>query len=127
MFSGYSFSEISIALVILVPVYLIVPYLLDPYDYRRRFSGPWLAGLTNSWLSRVNNTGERSYVIHALHEKYGKFVRIGPDHISIADPDALEAVYGHGNGLLKSNFYRGFEIAGPDMFTTQDKVEHSGE
>ncbi|KAG8795407.1 hypothetical protein FRC12_014891 [Ceratobasidium sp. 428] len=125
MFYYTSFGQTIIALVALVFVYFMVPYLLDPYNYRRRFSGPWLAALTNSWLSWVNHAEKRSHVIHALHEKYGKFVRIGPDHISIADPAALEAVYGHGNGLPKSDSYKGFEVGGPNMFTTRDKADHS--
>ncbi len=35
------------------------------------------------------------------HKKYGKFVRIQPNHVSIADADAIQIVYGHGNGFLK--------------------------
>ncbi|CAE7189887.1 unnamed protein product [Rhizoctonia solani] len=56
----------------------------------------------------------------------GTFVRLGPNHISIADPDALEVIYGHGSGLLKSEFYRMFQN-GPntDVFNTTDKAEHS--
>ncbi|ELU36691.1 cytochrome P450 monooxygenase [Rhizoctonia solani AG-1 IA] len=70
--------------------YHAVPYLLDPYDYRRRFPGPPLAGLTNWWMSMIIQTGHHSEIVQCLHEKYGTFVRLGPNHISIADPDALE-------------------------------------
>lgn len=34
-------------------------------------------------------------------------MRIAPNHVSIADPDALEAVYGHGKGTTKPEFYDG--------------------
>lgn len=37
-----------------------------------------------------------------LHQKFGKLVRIQPNQISIADPDAIPIVYGHGTGFLKS-------------------------
>ncbi|CEL58629.1 Benzoate 4-monooxygenase OS=Aspergillus niger GN=bphA PE=1 SV=1 [Rhizoctonia solani AG-1 IB] len=54
------------------------------------------------------------------------FVRLGPNHVSIADPDALEAVYGHSNGTLKSDFYHIFKN-GPrtNTFNTLDRAEHS--
>lgn len=35
------------------------------------------------------------------HRKYGKIVRVGFNHVSIADERALQTVYGHGNGFLK--------------------------
>ncbi|KAJ1300380.1 hypothetical protein OPQ81_005199 [Rhizoctonia solani] len=77
-------------------------------------------------MSHVARTGHHSEIIQQLHEKYGPFVRLGPNHISIADPDALEIVYGHGSGLMKSEFYGMFQN-GPnrDVFNTSDKVEHS--
>ncbi|CAE6446559.1 unnamed protein product [Rhizoctonia solani] len=110
----------------LLAAYYIVPYLSDPHDYRRRFSGPWLASLTNSWLARAGGSGRYCQDLHLLHEKYGKFVRIGPNHISIADPDALEVVYGHSNGLLKPEFYEILQSAKTkDVFSTRDKAVHT--
>ena len=35
-------------------------------------------------------------------------MRIAPNNISIADPDALPVVYGHGTGTVKSSFYDSF-------------------
>ncbi|CAE6412952.1 unnamed protein product [Rhizoctonia solani] len=104
----------------------VIPYLVDPYEYRHRFSGPPLAGFTNWWMSNLARTGHHSEIVQKLHENYGTFVRLGPNHISIADPDALEIVYGHGSGLLKSEFYHMFQN-GPkrDVFNTSDKAEHS--
>ncbi|QRW18329.1 cytochrome P450 family protein [Rhizoctonia solani] len=131
----------------LLLAYYLVPYLLDPHDYRRRFSGPLAASLSNWWLSNSTQSGRHSEIIHELHEKYGKFVRIGPNHISIADPNALDAsisklfygirhdankeptsqaVYGHSNGLLKSEFYEAFK-ADPNgnVFNIRDKAVHT--
>ncbi|KAG8728565.1 hypothetical protein FRC11_010779, partial [Ceratobasidium sp. 423] len=118
--------QCSAALGALAFAFYVVPYLLDPYDYRRRFPGPPCAGLTNWWMSNLTRTGHHSDIVQQLHEKYGTFVRLGPNHISIADPDALEVVYGHGSGLLKSEFYRAFQ-SGPEknVFNTLDKAEHS--
>ncbi|KDN38481.1 hypothetical protein RSAG8_09466, partial [Rhizoctonia solani AG-8 WAC10335] len=56
----------------------------------------------------------------------GRFVRIGPNHISIADPGALETVYGHSNGLLKSEFYNAFHFGETrDLLNVRDKAIHT--
>ncbi|CAE6459564.1 unnamed protein product, partial [Rhizoctonia solani] len=104
----------------------VVPYMLDPHEYRRRFSGPWLASFSGSWLARSASSGHHYQNIQQAHEKYGKFVRLGPNHISIADPDALEEVYGHSNGLLKSEFYDAFVNNGTtNIFNIRDKATHT--
>ncbi|CAE7097709.1 unnamed protein product [Rhizoctonia solani] len=106
--------------------FYIIPYLLDPHDYRRRFSGPWAASFTNSWMSGAVKSGKSGDAIWELHKQYGTFVRVGPNHISIADPGALEMVYKHGNGLLKSDYYQMFKLGGyHNLFSTQNKSEHS--
>ncbi|CUA76552.1 hypothetical protein RSOLAG22IIIB_12373 [Rhizoctonia solani] len=118
--------QASAALGALALAFYVLPYLLDPYDYRRRFPGPPLARFTNWWMSSLTRTGHHSEIVQRLHEKYGTFVRLGPNHISIADPDALETIYGHGSGLLKSEFYHVFQNAPTtDVFNTTDRAEHS--
>ncbi|QRW25086.1 cytochrome P450 family protein [Rhizoctonia solani] len=110
----------------LLIAYYATPYLLDPHDYRRRFSGPWVASFTNRWLSKDFSSGHHCDTLVRLHEKYGKFARIGPNHISIADPEALEAVYGHSNGLLKSEFYETFNPGSErDVFNVRDRADHT--
>ncbi|KAL9125172.1 MAG: hypothetical protein Q9217_005582 [Psora testacea] len=39
--------------------------------------------------------GKVSWLIHDLHEKYGKIIRIGPDSLSFTDPSVLKELYGH--------------------------------
>ncbi|CUA75581.1 hypothetical protein RSOLAG22IIIB_11851 [Rhizoctonia solani] len=121
---SFNLAHCSSVILILAFIFYVVPYLLDPYDYRRRFPGPPLAGLTNRWMSCLIRTGRHSELVQQLHEKYGTFVRLGPNHISIADPEALEVVYGH--GLLKSELYQVFQTGSKnDLFSTVDKDEHS--
>ena len=55
----------------------------------------------------------------------GPFVRLAPNHLSIADPDALAIIYGHGNGALKSEFYDAFVSIGRGVFSTRDRNEHT--
>jgi benzoate 4-monooxygenase len=102
----------------------IVPYILDPYNLRN-VPGPFWAKFTDFWLVFVSGQGHRSEVVHELHKKYGPVVRIAPNHISIADPDALQAIYGHSTGTIKSNFYDAFVSIARGLFTTRDRVEHT--
>jgi len=55
----------------------------------------------------------------------GTFVRLAPNHISIADPDALQIVYAHGNGSLKSDFYDAFVSIHRGLFNTRDRADHA--
>ncbi|CAE6373494.1 unnamed protein product [Rhizoctonia solani] len=105
----------------ILTAYYIAPYLIDPYDYRHRFSGPWLASFTNWWMSRTIQGNNHSEVIWEVHNKYGVFVRIGPNHISIADPEAHEVT----SGLLKTEFYDGLTRGIPNVFSTTSKAVHT--
>ncbi|KAK0553836.1 hypothetical protein OC846_002367 [Tilletia horrida] len=89
--------------------------------------GPWLAKFSNLWLMLTAKEGNRSLRVHELHKKYGKFVRLAPNHISIADPDALAPVYGHSTGTIKSEFYDAFAAPGfpRGLFNTRDRSEHT--
>ena len=121
----------------------VIPYLLDPH-HLRKYPGPFFAKFTDAWLGAICKQGHRSETVHQLHLKYGElvsredkareflhilflgpFVRLAPNHLSIADPDALIPIYGHGNGALKSEFYDAFVSIGRGVFSTRDRVEHT--
>ena len=57
--------------------------------------------------------------------KIGPIVRLAPNYVSIADADALNAVYGHGTGAPKSDFYDAFVSIRPGLFTTRDRNDHT--
>lgn len=61
---------------------------------------PW-AALTRLWLVREARFGRRYLTVDEAHKAYGDFVRIQPNHVSIANANAINAIYGHGNGFLK--------------------------
>ena len=63
--------------------------------------GPTIAGFSRIRLILQVRQGYRSIVVHNLHTRYGKIVRLAPNHISVADESAIQAIYGHGNGFLK--------------------------
>lgn len=55
----------------------------------------------------------------------GPFLRISPSEVSIAEPDALAIVYGHGIGALKSTFYDAFVSIERGLFNTRDRAQHT--
>lgn len=99
----------SIADVVLTPytipialaLFWIIPYLTSNTTIRD-VPGPFFAKFSNLWLMLQARQGKRYKSVDEAHKKYGKLVRIQPDHVSIADESAINAVYGHGNGFLKA-------------------------
>ena len=86
---------------------LLVPVLfyLLPYIRHKALLGipaPFPAQFTRLWLMYQARHGRRYLAVDEAHKKYGKVVRIQPNHVSIADPDAIQTIYGHGNGFLKA-------------------------
>lgn len=71
------------------------------YSRLRKIKGPRLAAVTNLWRLAKLSQGDAPTLFRQLHNKYGKIVRIGPNHVSIADPEAIKKVYGIGSSYLK--------------------------
>ena len=90
---------ISLPLAFFLSLYL-VPYFSN-YALLRDIPGPLAARFSSLWLMLQARRGRRFLSVDAAHEKYGTFVRIQPDHVSVADEAAIPLIYGHGNGFLK--------------------------
>ncbi|KZT68336.1 cytochrome P450 [Daedalea quercina L-15889] len=116
-----AWAALALAAVLL---YHLVPFVTDPYRIRS-YPGPVLAKVSDAWLGWVAAQGHRSEIVHELHQKHGKFVRLAPDHVSVSDPDALQVIYGHGNGTLKSTFYDAFVSIQRGLFNTRSRPEHA--
>ena len=126
MLQSVLFSPYFLVLLPLLPIlYWVVPYRSN-HDYDD-IPGPFLARFTNLWLLYQSRLAQRSLAVDEAHARYGKVVRIAPNHISIADSDAIQEVYGHGNGFLKSSFYDAFVSTGGHrgMFNVRDRAQHT--
>lgn len=97
LFSLYNAPFIALGLLI---AYYLVPYVQS--WHKRSIPSPGLAAFTNLWLLLQARQGKRYLSVDEAHKKYGKVVRIAPNHVSIADDAAIQAIYGHGNGFLKA-------------------------
>lgn len=107
-----------------IVIYYIVPYFTT-YNHLRHIPGPFIARFSNIWLALHSRKAQKYVAVHAAHEKYGTLVRVGYNHVSIANERGLQVVYAHGNGFLKDNFYDAFVSGVPGLFNTRDREQHT--
>jgi len=81
--------------------FYLYPYFVT-YRHLRKIPSPFPAQFTNLWLLYATRRGKRYLMVDNMHKKLGPVVRIQPNHVSVADDDAIQAILGHGNGMLKS-------------------------
>jgi hypothetical protein len=82
---------------------LVIGRLVRNYFHNglHRYPGPLIASLTD-WWRFWDVCGRRPEVTHQkLHAKYGDVVRLGPNTLSFADPEALGVIYGLSKGFSK--------------------------
>ncbi|KAJ6606047.1 benzoate para-hydroxylase [Mycena vulgaris] len=121
---SYSPSPHAIFLVGILAATAVLVYR-DPL---RHIPGPAIARWTPLWLGYQARIGRRYLAVDAAHKKYGPIVRIAPNHISVAHPDAVGTVYGHSHGELafnKSKFYDAFVAGTPSVFSTTSRKDHT--
>ncbi|KAI8634371.1 cytochrome P450 [Xylariaceae sp. FL1651] len=107
-----------------IVAYYVYPYYVT-YSPLRAIPAPFPAQFTNWWLLSVCRRGKRYLIVDEQHKKLGKVVRIQPNHVSVADDEAIQVIYGHGNGFLKSDFYDAFVSIKRGLFNTRDRTEHT--
>ncbi|KAH0841174.1 hypothetical protein AYO21_06936 [Fonsecaea monophora] len=114
---------------------LAVLYLLGWIVYCRtlhplaKIPGPFLASVSRLWIMHQTSHGKMQDVQRELHRKYGPLIRIAPNEIACADPEAIPHIYRTTNALSKSDFYpvwgnKSFSKY-PDHFSTTDEKLHA--
>lgn len=91
-----------------------------------KIPGPKLAALTSLYYTFHEFYGDRHLFINSLHKKYGPFVRIGPNYVSISEPSMVKEIYGVASwDKPKGGWYTHFGAYGEDnMFSTWEGKEH---
>ncbi|QQK45617.1 Cytochrome P450 [Penicillium digitatum] len=92
--------------------------------------GPLLAKITNLWRFIDVAHGRAEVKLYNLHQKYGDYVRLGPNVVSVQNLDALKTIYGINKGYQKTNFYRVQQQLAkgktlPTLFSTIDENLHA--
>ncbi|OAA63354.1 Cytochrome P450 [Niveomyces insectorum RCEF 264] len=115
------------ALVVIVAAVLffyLFPYFMT-YKHLRAIPAPFPAQFSDLWLLSTARRGKRYALVDEAHRQLGPVVRIAPNHVSINDDEAIQIVYGHGNGYVKSSFYDAFVSIKRGLFNTRDRAEHT--
>ncbi|KAJ9615861.1 hypothetical protein H2200_001938 [Cladophialophora chaetospira] len=89
------------------------------------FPGPFWGRLTGFYMSHLTRRRwHRFEETQRLHQKYGDFVRVGPQSLSITHPDATRALYAANTICSKGPFY---DMTQPreTIFMTRSKKFHS--
>ncbi|KAI0409036.1 cytochrome P450 [Xylaria palmicola] len=82
------------------------------------FPGPLAAKLSKGWRAYMLYRGRWHRDLVSLHQRYGPVVRIGPNELSIGDPEAFLQIYRANGAYPKSASYavvkgsRPFDLAG---------------
>ncbi|KAF2219367.1 cytochrome P450 [Elsinoe ampelina] len=96
----------------------------------RNVPGPFTASFSNWWKWKAVWRRNMHRENIRVHEDYGPIVRIGPNHVSLADPGSMAAIYGIQTVFKKSEFYPLAEAIYkgrflPNLFTTQSNEYHA--
>ncbi|KEF62554.1 uncharacterized protein A1O9_00527 [Exophiala aquamarina CBS 119918] len=67
----------------------------------RLVPGPFLARFSGLYRLYMSCSGEGPRIYRSLHEKHGKLVRVGWNHVSVSDPTMIPIIYGAGSKYMK--------------------------
>ncbi|KAI0191915.1 cytochrome P450 oxidoreductase [Astrocystis sublimbata] len=92
--------------------------------------GPFIASFSNLWKLAAIYHEDMPGWNKSAHNKYGPVVRIGPNHVSFASPEAFQVIYNSRDLFSKSDFY---EVGAPiyhdepleNMFSLRDVSRHA--
>lgn len=92
-----------------------------------KYPGPFLAKLTDCYLAYYAWRGDRHLEFYRAHKKYGQFVRLGPNLLSVNSASALKTIYGFKSNVRKSDFYLAFPAkkGSESVHSTIDKQVHA--
>ncbi|KAI2627965.1 cytochrome P450 monooxygenase-like protein [Hypomontagnella submonticulosa] len=89
----------------------------------RHFPGPKLAAVTKFWHIWHIRDSKNYLFMQKLYEKYGPFIRTGPNEISIIHPTGIQALDGWNNTNTKDVWYDVLKPRSSAIFT-RDEFDH---
>ncbi|KAI0974698.1 cytochrome P450 [Xylaria arbuscula] len=90
------------------------------------YPGPVMASFTDLWQVCEFLNFKQPYNLTDLHQKYGQFVRYGPDKLSTTAEEAIPLIFQKGGRAFpKTEFYDAYGSTHPNVFGMRDETEHS--
>ena len=90
--------QVSSTILVLALLYITSNYFSSGLQ---DIPGPFLAKISNLWRLIETWKGGYEQVIQDLHRRHGNIIRVGPNVVSLADPDDIEKIYGNKADLRK--------------------------
>ncbi|KXS95248.1 hypothetical protein AC578_9456 [Pseudocercospora eumusae] len=91
-----------------------------------KYPGPKLAALSEAWFVKSSLSGHLPYIFTETHKQYGDIVRISPNELSFARPEAVKEIY-YNPTKTKPGMPKSLSYARPDtphLFSVRDIAEH---
>ncbi|OQE45044.1 hypothetical protein PENCOP_c002G01393 [Penicillium coprophilum] len=119
--------KLALSVALLVVSHFLWNYIRSPL---KSFPGPSLASFTNIWRMQDVFKGRCDITQIKLHRMYGPAVRMGPNILSLSDPNMISVVYNTKNPWVKSTAYGVVDvvIGGvrlSNLFSSQNENWHS--
>ncbi|KAI8454163.1 cytochrome P450 67 [Phakopsora pachyrhizi] len=123
-------SASSLSAIALLNLFLgtqIIFYRLA-WHHLRKFPGPKIAAITQGWILKETYSGRTRFTMKKLTEKYGDWVRIGPNELLTTSTEALGTILGpkgwpkgssYDSGITKSS------CGGDSVLTIKTLSEHA--
>lgn len=92
-----------------------------------RYPGPFLAKITDLHLAYYAYKGSRHLEFQRAHVKYGSYVRLGPNLLSVNTATGLKTIYGFRANVRKADFYTAFPSTpkAVSVHSAIDKAQHA--
>ncbi|KAF8510473.1 cytochrome P450 [Hysterangium stoloniferum] len=100
-------------------------YRLSPSHPLAKFPGPITYKVSSLRLAQVVLSGRRHTTIQDLHNRYGPFVRIGPNALSINSRTAIGPIYASAQCLDKTRGYNLSMLPGSGLFFMHCRGGHN--
>ncbi|PKX91335.1 cytochrome P450 [Aspergillus novofumigatus IBT 16806] len=102
--------------------------LLQRWLKLRHLNGPWIARFTTLWQAIHILKGDLPEVVLELHKRHGPLVRVGPNHVSVADPAEIKNIYRLPKGTLYQMliaYVKGKRIMGWEVLGFEPRIEET--
>lgn len=71
-------------------------------------------------------SGQRMYYVHSMHERYGYYVRLSPNEVSVADPTGFQHIHRINSGFNKTQWYQDAVLfPRQTIFTMNEPKQHA--
>ncbi|SMQ55629.1 unnamed protein product [Zymoseptoria tritici ST99CH_1A5] len=88
-----------------------------------KFPGPFPARLGSLWLTSQLTDWKGYKLFQKMHKQNGRYVRVGPNTLSITDPDIMQPAYSAGSKVIKGDWYDA-SYPRTSMHTSRSKPLH---